>query len=172
MAESSIKDEDYSTAKTLYNLLYKNSLKDKNFGEANKFRDLEISCNDKILKQNQDGKLVEFDKKYQSEKKEREIATQKAKIQKNKFYIIALILALALSAAIVALYLNRLKRKKIVEEKNRNEQFIFDLLENVEIERNRIAYELHDSVNHSLLSVKNAILSNKEIKSESISNII
>ena len=172
LANICVKDNVHQTALALYNLLYQDALKNKKYQEAIKYRDLEIKSNEILQKENADGKLFEFDKKYQIEKKEKEIAKQKSKIQKDNFYIVGLLLVLAILTLLVILYLNKLKRRKIIEEKNRNVQFIIDLLENVEVERNRIAYELHDSVNHSLLSVKNTILSKKEVKSESISNII
>lgn len=167
-----IEEQDLEYTVTASNLLYRNALKNKNYKNAIKFRDIEVENNAMIQKKNANGQLYELERVFQSEKKEKLIATQNAKIQKNKLYIVGLVLVLAILILSVVLYLNKLKRDKIINEKIKNEKFIVDLLENVEIERNRIAYELHDSINHSLLSVKNAILSKREILSDTISKII
>ncbi|SFI41380.1 tetratricopeptide repeat protein [Halpernia frigidisoli] len=134
LADISIENDDHQIAATMYNLLYQDALKNKNYQNAIKFRDLEIKYLEIVQKQNADGKLFEFDKKYQSEKREKQIAAQKSEIQTNYFNIIALLLFLAVLILSVWLYLNKLKRRKIIEEKNKNEQFTFDLLENVEVE--------------------------------------
>ncbi len=165
-------ENNYYDSQTLYEILYENAKSNNDNANALQYLEKVVICNDSVVAQNVKGQLFEFDKKYQSEKKQKQIATQNAEIEKNKLYIIGLLLLLGIFTLIVILYLNKLKRDKIIHEKKKNEEFIVNLLENVELERNRIAYELHDSVNHSLLSVKNAILSKKEIKSESISDII
>ena len=59
-----------------------------------------------------------------------------------------------------------------MEEQLKQEQFTFQLLQNTEEERNRIANELHDSVNHDLLNIKNKLANNKNVTDTEVEHVI
>jgi signal transduction histidine kinase len=64
------------------------------------------------------------------------------------------------------------KRRALQAEALKQEQFTFQLLQNTEEERSRIANELHDSVNHNLLTLKNNLSSGKIINVSDLSEVI
>ena len=73
---------------------------------------------------------------------------------------------------IFAYYLWR-RQKTLKREKANSESFTKRLLENIEVERQRIAGDLHDSINHELLSLKNSQDStNVNVKIDEIINEI
>jgi two-component system, NarL family, sensor kinase len=113
-----------------------------------------------------------FEKKIDTAKKEKIIQTQKNKLTKSYFYI-SLLIALALIAMILYwVYSLRKKRNNALLEANRQEQFTFQLFQNTEEERSRIANELHDSVNHDLLNIKNNLINGKTIDANEVANVI
>ncbi len=156
----------------LYNQLYRDSKSKNDASEALFYRDKEIALNDSILKENQKGQLFEFDKKYQSEKKEKQIAQQQIQISKNRSYIVGLLLALTIIVLGTGLYYSRKRKQDAKAETQRQEQFTFQLFQNTEDERSRIANELHDSVNHDLLNIKNNLINGKTIRADDVANVI
>lgn len=117
-------------------------------------------------------KVKVFEKKIDAEKKEKIIAQQQSKISKNNFYIIGLILSLVILSLATILFLLKRRKKEMQKQAVIQEQFTFQLLQNTEEERSRIAGELHDSVNHDLLHIKNNLIHGNKIFVEDIGNII
>jgi two-component system NarL family sensor kinase len=116
--------------------------------------------------------LVSLDKKYQTVKKEKTIAEQNSKLQTSKFQITALLLSLiALSLLTIAFFAYR-KRKEAQAEIILQQKFTDELIQNTEDERKRIATDLHDGVNHELLTLKNYAGSGRVIQSEEIDKVI
>lgn len=116
--------------------------------------------------------LIYLDKKFQLERKEKLIARQQLKIAQNKLFIYAIlsvVLILTFTWFIISI---RKKRKRSEHEAFIQEQFTFHLLQNTEEERSRIANELHDSVNHELLTIKNALVSGKTVDIEQVAGLI
>lgn len=64
------------------------------------------------------------------------------------------------------------KRKTVQLQIKQQESFTQQLLHKEEDERKRIAMELHDGVNHELLTMKNNIILNKPLRIEDVENII
>jgi signal transduction histidine kinase len=95
-------------------------------------------------------KVQELELKYQTERKEKEIAINKQVIQSRNNYI-AWLVAMILSG--IAFYLFQ-QRKRLSQAKENSTNFTKQLLETTEEERRRIASDLHDSIGHELLVLK------------------
>ena len=72
----------------------------------------------------------------------------------------------------VVVYITRQKQKKLKLEKQNAQQYTKQLLEKTEEERKRIASDLHDSVNHELLSLRNSVKEKTEVTNTKIDAII
>lgn len=172
LAKDLFEEESFNESMDLYDILYQNELKNNNIPQALIYRNKASEIEKKLLDSNQKGQLFEIEQKYQSEKKEKIITEQKNILAKNKLYLI--ILFVTLLALILATILFFMKRKKteMIEKNKRQELFTFQLLQNTEEERNRIANELHDSVNHDLLNIKNTLINGKNIEVNTVENVI
>lgn len=119
--------------------------------------------------------IQEAENKFAIEKQSIDFAYQ-AKIaereQQRKLTIGVFIVVLVLGIAGVLVYTNRRKRKAAQKEQLLQENYTQQLLENTESERNRIAGDLHDSVNHKLLQLKQKINQGNNIKDDEISVVI
>ncbi len=69
-------------------------------------------------------------------------------------------------------YITRQKQKKLKLEKQNAQQYTKQLLEKTEEERKRIASDLHDSVSHELLSLKNSFEEKTDVTNNKIDAII
>ena len=165
--QNSLVDADY-----YYSILTKNAYREGNYKEAATFLEKQKKIHLKIAKENEKGQIYDLDKKYQNEKKEKEIAQQKAVISKNNSLIIGLFSVLSIVVLGIILYYYRKRKQEAQAETIRQEQFTFQLLQNTEEERSRIAGELHDSVNHDLLNIKNSLINGKTIAVNDVANII
>jgi len=116
--------------------------------------------------------LASLDKKYQTAKKEKTIAEQNSKLQKSKFQITALVFSLMGLLLTTLIFLAYRKRKEAQAETLRQQKFTDELLQNTEDERKRIATDLHDGVNHELLTLKNQANQGKTIQSDEIEKVI
>jgi signal transduction histidine kinase len=171
-ADQMIDEEDFNTAADLYFQLSEGERKKLNLDKALEYKKKENELREKVLAQNADGQIFEMEIKYETEKKEAQLAQQKATILRNRLIIILLTLSLALLLTGFLIY-NLLKKRKLAKvESQRQELFTNQLMENTEEERSRIANELHDSVNHELLTIKNNLSNGKNIHIEDISKVI
>lgn len=105
------------------------------------------SLNDKYNQRNHLDKIIEFEKKYEADKKDYSLKIQSQKITQLISIIIGLIL-------IGLLYIVLNSRKKLKKEKEISTLHTKQLLEKTEDERKRIAADLHDSINNELLNLK------------------
>jgi two-component system, NarL family, sensor kinase len=148
--------EDYLSCIDIYHILYENAFAQNNLKEAIFYRNKEIELDDRLLKANQKGQLFEFEKKYESEKKEKELIL-KEKTLKDKNRTIALLFTAIGFIVLAALaYRFWLGRKKIIKEKRMADLYTKQLFEKTEEERQRIASDLHDSISHELMGLKNS----------------
>lgn len=92
--------------------------------------------------------------------------------QRQKNIIRSIIIVLGFVILWFLLVINRRKRKSAQREKILQEEFTQQLLKNTEDERSRIAGDLHDSVNHELLHLKEITNAGKKISSDDLSKII
>jgi two-component system, NarL family, sensor kinase len=117
-------------------------------------------------------KIAELETIYQTQKNKQQIVLQKTTIQ-NNYNTIALLIV-GLIVVLVSAFAFSLKRKqeKLKLERENAKQFTKQLLEKTEEERKRIASDLHDSVSHELLSLKNSFDQKTNITNNKIDAII
>jgi len=113
------------------------------------------SLQDHYNKEERLDKIAELDKKYQTERKEQEIIAGKKEITYQHTWI--LLLMAIIVAIILGLVIYRLgqKQRQLEQERERSQAFTQLLFAQIEEERRRIATDLHDSVSHSILALKN-----------------
>jgi len=101
--------------------------------------------------------ITMLDKRFQTKEKETKLLLQGKQIQRKNLFISILLGSLAFTMALVLLgFVVRRNRQQQREEILRV-QFTRQLLQNTELERSRIAGELHDGISHDLLILKNAV---------------
>lgn len=118
------------------------------------------------IRSNEDTKneIFELKTKYELEKKEQQLKLNELIIDKKNKLIIILALA-ALGIIILSLLFFLLfKHRRDQKEKALMAKFTHQLFENIEEERKKISYELHDELNHELLALKKTV--NNETSSE------
>lgn len=167
-----ITNQQYEKVNMFYGLLKKNAIQNNDFKDALHYEtELQIIA-DSIGNIASRGKIAELEAIYQTEKKSQEIAIQKTTIL-NKNTTIALLASLFFGLfLIVVIYIARQKQKKLRLEKQNVQQYTKQLLEKTEEERKRIASDLHDSVSHELLSLKNSFEEKSNITNTKIDSII
>jgi two-component system, NarL family, sensor kinase len=164
--------QDYQNLTNIYHYLKYDAYLLKDFEKLYEYSiayDLAIK---KISNDETKAEMVELKTKYESEKKEQLLAIKELQIdKKNKTIFIlfsATILLFLLGLLLYSFYKNR-RRKENEILKN---HFTNKLLENIEEERKRIAKDLHDGVNHELLTLKNSNTHNKLEIENKIDSII
>jgi hypothetical protein len=162
----------YVMPANLYGALHKSAVLKQDYKSAWYYTTEQNRCKDLIYNQNKNGQLLEFEKKYQTEKKEKQLAEQKFQLSKNKFQISVLLFSLIGLILTTLLFFVYKKRKEARAEIKRQEEFTFHLFQNTEEERKRIATDLHDGVNHELLTLKNQVNEGKPIHSIDIEKVI
>lgn len=167
-----ISNQQYEKVNMFYGLLKKNAIQNNDFKNALHYETELQVISDSIGNIATRGKIAELEAIYQTEKKSQEIAIQKTTIL-NKNTTIALLASLFFGLfLIVVIYSARQKQKKLRLEKQNSQQYTKQLLEKTEEERKRIASDLHDSVSHELLSLKNSFEDKSNITNTKIDSII
>jgi two-component system, NarL family, sensor kinase len=155
ITEKQVASNSLSTAEVLYGFLADNANKNNPSAALNYYKK-QKEIQDKRLALNNKGKLFELVEKYETEKKEQQIILQKEEL-KNKNKTIALLFAALGFIGFAALaYRYWQSRKKLKIEKQMSENYTRQLLEKTEEERKRIATDLHDSISHELMGLKNS----------------
>lgn len=167
-----IEEENYQKLQIYYTILKQDAIKKKNFELAlvyqEELKKISLEFGKKISR----SKVIELDKKYQNQKKEQELQINKKTIS-NKNTTIALLITALLGFFFIVLAISLIqKQKKLTQEKLNAQLYTKQLLEKTEEERKRIASDLHDSVSHELLSLKNSFEEKKEITNQKIDAII
>jgi two-component system, NarL family, sensor kinase len=120
-------------------------------------------------------KTKELDKQYEIVTKEKEIIKQKNQLYQKNIYLALLIAGfISIAVAFLVYYLFQ-KRNSLKRINLSNQLFTKQLIENTEEERKRIAADLHDSVSHDLLNLKNSMqndLTDSKSKIDAIINNI
>ena len=109
----------------------------------------------------------EYDKKEADLKRYQEAVLKKAETQ--RLLLIGLLIVLILGATII--YLKQ-RQKILKQDKTNAMNFTKQLLENTEDERKRIASDLHDSISHELLDLKNSFRQDFSSVNKKIDSII
>jgi signal transduction histidine kinase len=139
------------------NLYFENGEKDK----AAQYFQQYISINDSIMGVDIPKQINEINTKYETEKKEKLIAEQELKIQKQKSNLLLSIVSGILLVSILGgiYFFNRKANKaKFIQLQTEKENAILNsFIQGEERERNRISHELHDGVAAMLGAAKMSI---------------
>lgn len=165
-------NNDFLVVEMIATILADHAKSQNDYKEAYDYTKEKYSFRDQAWMNDTKNQVAYLDKKFQTAQKEQLIAQQNLKITKNYYLIYAIITALIILILTWAFISIRQKRKLVIEEAKKQEQFTFQLLQNTEEERSRIANELHDSVNHDLLTLKNNLTHGKTIHVEDVSQVI
>uniref|UniRef100_UPI003751D59A tetratricopeptide repeat-containing sensor histidine kinase n=1 Tax=Flavobacterium sp. TaxID=239 RepID=UPI003751D59A len=165
-------NENYQAVINFYTVLKNNALQKKDYKSALQYNDEIVLARDSVASNQMMTKVIELDGKYKVEKKENQIALQNKTIQNNNFSI-ALLITILIGFLLSVITISFIKKqKKLKLEKIKSLQFTKQLLEKTEEERQRIASDLHDSVSHELLNLKNSIEEKSEMTNKKIDAII
>ncbi|OYU83035.1 MAG: hypothetical protein CFE24_13150 [Flavobacterium sp. BFFFF2] len=167
-----IENEDYQRLKIYYLILKENAVANKDYKTALFYDEKKREVINLIGNDLNANKVIELDKKYQTEKKIQQIATQEKEIATKNATIAWLAFLLLAVFIIVVIYQNRQKQKKLQQDNLNAQLYTKQLLEKVEEERKRIASDLHDSVSHELLGLKNGNNANQQASNQKIDAII
>lgn len=165
-------NEDYLRLVLFNQILHDDALVKGDYKAAREYLAAQKIAQDSLSNRNLRIKVKELDKKYQTEKKEQQIALQKKEItQKNTFIALLVMSLVGLVAGASAYYLWQ-RQKTLKQEKEISMNFTKQLLENTEEERKRIAGDLHDSISHELLTLKSTLSQDIKTVSSKIDTII
>ncbi len=117
-------------------------------------------------------KIIELENSYESKQLKYGLLEKDHKLSEQKTLIIILIGIIISIMFITASIYFILKIRHLRKEKKANIRFTSDLLEKVEEERMRLASDLHDSVGHDLLYLKNKVCKNNPAIANDVDNII
>ncbi|WP_281309659.1 tetratricopeptide repeat-containing sensor histidine kinase [Flavobacterium flavigenum] len=167
-----ISNQQYEKVNMVYGLLQKNAIQNKDYKDALNYESKKKIIADSIGNIITRIKTVELEKKYQTEKKVQQLKIKEQTIT-NKNTTIALLGATLIGILFISFAFNLIqKQKKLRLEKQNAQLYTKQLLEKTEEERKRIASDLHDSVSHELLSLKNSLEQKAEITNQKIDAII
>jgi signal transduction histidine kinase len=133
----------------------------QNYKEAYRFQGLAKQYQDSILSEKQLKTINELEVRYQTERKDKELAQYDLRLQKGEKYVIysvgTAVIAVFITWLIVVYYRN--KRKMYIREldsvrKEKEVQVLQALMEGEEKERARIASDLHDEVSGMVAATK------------------
>ncbi|MEO7978769.1 sensor histidine kinase [Flavobacterium sp.] len=164
--------QNYTRVRDLYAVLYNDAMNSKDYEKAMLYTDSMSIATDSLGTKEMAHKVAELDKKYQTKAKEQQIALQKKTIVNNRTTIALLVSALIGFLLLATAFTLIRKQKQLSKEKRSAQQYTKQLLEKTEEERKRIASDLHDSVSHELLSLKNSFEVKSEITNTKIDSII
>lgn len=168
----SVKQKDYSSVVSIFNFLAEESKTNQNHRSAFDYLEKKYIYRDSLWNDEMKGKLIEFEKKYETVKKGKEILEQREALFMQKTTIGLLLATIALILLTTIVLYNFRRRNAAERERLLQETFSKDLLQNMEEERSRIAGDLHDSVNHNLLTLKQKIESNNAISTNEVEDVI
>lgn len=165
-------EEDWYHAGGYAGTLHKYFKNAKDFEQSLHYHELSAAIDSQIYASNSEGQLYELSVKYETDKKEQAIKLQEAQLiskQQNIYLLISLLISVMFLVGIYYVWQKQvqLKQKQLVES-----QFSQQLMENTELERQRIAKELHDSVGHQLLDIKNSILNEIKLNEHKVDEVI
>ncbi len=169
---SLLDEEDYSNVNDLYGVLHEDALLKKDYAAALKYSEGMKTAQDSLASRAIANKVAELNQKYKTKEKEQKIELQEKTII-NKNTTIALLISVLFGIIILTIYIiSRQKQKRMESEKQNAQLYTKQLLEKTEEERKRIASDLHDSVSHELLGLKNIADGKQAETNQKIDSII
>lgn len=144
----------------------------KDYKNAMIHQERHLQLKDSIYNMARSNSVIYYQTLYETEKKEQEIALQKANIETLEAKSMARkrlmwFGGIGLSLLFGVLYLYR-NRTLLLRNKKLQQSFLQELLQTQERVSKRISKDLHDSVGQSLLLVKNRVLQSKDEKTGAI----
>ena len=131
------------------------------YESSNKFLEKYIKIKDSLNSEKNKTSIANAETKYQSEKKDKEIAEQKLALteSKSKTRTMSILIVSLLLASILLWFLFQQRQKRIQQQlvtiqREHEVRTLESLMEGEEKERFRIAKELHDGVNGDLSAIK------------------
>jgi two-component system NarL family sensor kinase len=165
-------NQNFTRVRDLYAVLYNDAINRKDYESSMLYKDSMYEATDSLGSKEMANIVAQLDKKYQTKVKEQKIALQKKTIL-NKNTTIALLIFGLIGFILLSIALTLIRKQKILKQEKQNTQlYTKQLLEKTEEERKRIASDLHDSVSHELLSLKNSFEQKSEITDKKIDTII
>lgn len=149
------RSQDYQNLTNIYHYLKYDAYLVK---DVEKLYEYSIAYDNAIKKISNDetkAEILELKTKYETEKKEKLIVVKELQLDKKNKTIFILFSTTILLFLIGILLNNFNKNKRRKENEILKKHFTNKLLENIEDERKRIAKDLHDGINHELLTLKN-----------------
>ncbi|SHJ39126.1 tetratricopeptide repeat-containing sensor histidine kinase [Flavobacterium haoranii] len=149
--------EDLLTSLNNY-IAYNESIED--YKKASKYYKEYIKVNDSILNRNNLNVLHETEVKYQTEKKEREILVQKAKIAEKNTIIISVISLLLLSVLLGYFLYSKQKMKtlQLIKERELQDALLkIETQNKLQEQRLQISRDLHDNIGSQLTFIISSI---------------
>lgn len=167
-----ITNQQYEKVNMFYSVLKNYAIQNNDYKSALNYETQEKIIADSIGSIEARVKIAEFETKYQTEKKEHQIAHQKITILKKNSTIALLGIAIICLFLLVFVIIIKNKQRKLKHEKLNSQLYTKQLLDKTEEERKRIASDLHDSVSHELLSLKNVLEEKIDVTNAKIDSII
>ncbi|MCD0467276.1 sensor histidine kinase [Flavobacterium sp. ENC] len=176
MIHQAIKDlkanQNFTRVRDLYAVLYNDAMNKKDYEKSMLYQDSMYEATDSLGSKEMANIVAQLDKKYQTRAKEQQIALQKKTIVNNNTTI-ALLVSGLIGFILLTFALTLIRKQRILKQEKQNSQlYTKQLLEKTEEERKRIASDLHDSVSHELLSLKNSFEQKSETTDKKIDTII
>lgn len=165
-------NKNYERANLFYNVLREKAIQSGDFENAVSYTEGAYKTKDSLSSAKNKLKNLELATKYETKEKEQEIRLQKETITEKNIAIATILLLLLALVLIGFIYFLKQKQKKLYQEKEQSQQFTKNLLDKTEEERKRIAADLHDSVSHELLTLKNSFEQNQVQLNEKVDTII
>jgi signal transduction histidine kinase len=158
-----------------YDVLKKHAIKNNDYKNALVYQEKWYAVTDSMGTSSMQTKVVELEAKYQTQKREKQIVIHEKTIATKNATIACLGFLFLMLFTIIFIYRNKQKQKQIELDNINIQRYAKQLLEKMEEERKRIASDLHDSISHDLLELKNVANGNLEetiIKIDGIINDI
>ncbi len=150
-----IENENYQRLLLYYPVLKQNAIKKQDYKTALYYDENINEISNLLGKNSNSRKVIELDKKFQIQKKEQQITLQQKDIATKNAAIAYLAFMFLAIIIIIVVYQYKQKQKIFTREKLNAQLYTKQLLEKTEEERKRIASDLHDSISHELLTLKN-----------------
>lgn len=170
--ESVINKKNYLYATQLFELLAYNDTKAGNYASAYQLQKQQYQYRDSLWNEEKRGQILELERKYESKKQKQTIQIQEKTIKAKNTMVLFLFCVIGLILFVFLYFRQQLQKKAILKEKNQQQAFSMQLIEKTEEERRRIASDLHDTVNHELISLKKSIENSTEVANKKIDIII
>ena len=151
----------------------------RDYKQASRYYQLWAAAKDSVYSNANTQAIADMEAKYETEKKEQQIAlqtatilTQEANIQRNYALIAMLLIVVVLVIVILLLIRSRMKRKQVVLRKEYDisvrEAFISASIQSQEHERKRFAQDLHDGMGQLISALRFMVVGRDTVASSPV----